>query len=154
MHRKRILTCLIAVAALITALFIAAVAAPATASAVTSCTGSFRYDAYLNTGNQESHLYGWYWSTNGAVCIGQADLYENVTHSTGLDERVRVRNGPSNGPILYEAYSGGTINGSSITFVTHVSRVFFVYDVTVCAAVVHQSDHSVVPNTTVCKSLP
>ena len=153
MNRKRVRTGLIALAALISAMFTTAVVAPASASAVTSCTGSYRYDAYLNTGNEEAHLYGWFWSSTGQVCVGQADLYENVTASTGLDERVRVRDGGASGPIIYEHFSGGTINGSSITFTTYVRQVFYYSVVTVCVAVVHQSDRSVVPNTTVCKSL-
>jgi hypothetical protein len=128
--------------------------APATASAVTSCDGTVRYDAYNNSGSVYAHEYGWWWSTNGAVCIGQADEEENVTHATGLDERVRVHNGPSNGTVLYESYRGGRIDGNRIFFTTYVRRVFWVADVTVCVAVVHHSDHSVVPNTTVCKSLP
>jgi hypothetical protein len=163
MRRKTVRIRLIALAGLITALVIPAVAAPATASAATtagptsaavsSCTGTVRYDAFANTGDTEAHLYGWFWSTTGAVCVGQADLFETVIGGRNLDERVRVRDGGANGPILAEYHSGGTINGNSITFVTHVNRVFFVSVVTVCAAVVHQADDSVVPNTTVCKSL-
>jgi len=137
---------------------LSAVVAPATAptaSAVTSCTGTFPYNAWLYSGTHYAHEYGWYWGTTNprAVCVGQADEKENVTNATGLNERVRVHNGPSNGPLLYEHESGGTIDGDAIVFVTHVSRVFFDADVTVCVAVVHQSDQSVVPNTTVCKSL-
>jgi len=156
MH-KRVLVRM-ALAAVIAAGFISSVAAPANASAATSqavssCTGTTRYDAVVNTGNTEAHLYGWFWSTTGAVCVGQADLFENVKGGRGLSERVRVRDGGGNGPILAEYTSGGTINGDSVTFITHVNRVFFVSVVTVCAAVINQSDASVVPNTTVCKSL-
>jgi hypothetical protein len=137
---------------------LSAVVAPATApiaNAVTSCTGTFPYNAWLYSGTHYAHEYGWYWGTTNpiSVCVGQADLKENVTNATGLNERVRVHNGPSNGPILYEHESGGTIDGDAIVFITHVNRVFFEADVTVCVAVVHQSDQSVVPNTTVCKSL-
>jgi hypothetical protein len=158
MHRKRVLTRLLALAALVTAMFIPAVTASATASAatspaITSCTGSFRYDAFVNTGNKEAHEYGWFWSNPGAVCVGQADLFENVVGGRGLSERVRVRDGGASGTLLAEYKSGGTIAGDSITFVTHVNRVFFVHVVTVCVAVIHQSDGSVVPNTTVCKAL-
>jgi hypothetical protein len=157
MHRKRILSWLVTLTAVITTVFITAAAAPAAAGPVspqvTSCTGSFRYDAYNNTGNDEAHLYGWFWSSTGQVCVGQADLYETVTTSTGLQERVRVHDGSSSGTVLETYKSGGTISGNSITFVTHVSRVFFVSVVTVCVAVIHKSDGSVVPNTTVCKSL-
>src|SRR5262249_4524259 len=102
-----------------------------TANAVTSCTGSFAYNQTVYTGTKYSHLYGWYWGTTNpiAVCVGQADLKENLTNATGLNERVRVHNGPSNGPILYEHESGGTIDGDAIVFTTHVSRVFFEADV-------------------------
>jgi hypothetical protein len=133
---------------------VSTVIAPATASAETSCTRSFAYNATHYSGTNYAHLYGWYWSTSGAVYVGQADPKENVTNATGLSERVRVHDGPSNGTILKIYESGGTIDGDAIVFTTHVDRVFFVPDITLCAAVVHQSDQSVVPNTTVCKSLP
>lgn len=166
MRSKRVLTRLMALAALIAAMFIPAVTVPATASAasaasvasaasapVSTCTGSVRYDAFVNTGNREAHEYGWFFSITGAVCVGQADLFENVVGGRGLSERVRVRDGGASGPILAEYKSGGTIAGDSITFITHVNRLFFVHVVTVCVAVIHQSDGSVVPNTIVCKSL-
>lgn len=101
------------VLAAVTVAALSAVVAPATtptASAVTSCTGTVRYDAYNNSGSVYAHEYGYWWSTQGAVCIGQANEEENVTHATGLDERVRVHNGPSNGTVLYEHYSGGRID--------------------------------------------
>lgn len=153
-HVRRVRVAVIAVAAVAVAA-VSVVVAPATASAVTSCTGTFPYNAWHYSGTHYAHEYGWYWGTTNprAVCVGQADEKENVTHATGLNERVRVHNGPSNGPLLYQHESGGTISGDAITFITHVSRVFFDADVTVCVAVVHQSDQSVVPNTTVCKSL-
>jgi hypothetical protein len=163
MHHKKVPARLIALAALIAAAFIPSITAPAiasaatspdaTSSAVTTCAGNVRYDAFANTGDKEAHLYGWFWSIPGAVCVGQADLFENVEGGRGLSERVRVRDGGANGTILAEYVRGGTINGNSITFVTHVNRVFLVSVVTVCAAVIHQSDGSVVPNTIVCKSL-
>jgi hypothetical protein len=165
MRHKRVLARL-AVAALLAAGIISGAAAPAnagaaapanagaaTSRAVDTCTGSNRYDAYVNSGNRQAHLYGWFWSISGGVCVGQADLFEDVVGGSGFGERVRVRDGGANGTILYEHTSRGTINGDSITFVTHVNRVFFVSVVTVCAAVVHQSDNSVVPNTIVCKAL-
>lgn len=153
MHRKSLLTWLSAFTALIIAMFISVVVAPTAASAATSCTGSYAYNAWLYSGTHYAHEYGWFWSTTGAVCVGQADLAENVTNATGLDERVRVRDGSASGPLLAEYRSGGTISGNAIVFTTHVNRVFYYSVITVCVAVIHQSDGAVVPNTTVCKSL-
>lgn len=101
----------------------------------------------------KAHEYGCFWSTTGAVCVGQADLAENVTNASGLDERVRIRDGGSSGPQLAEYKSGGKISGNAIVFTTDVKRVFDYSVITVCVAVIHQSDGSVVPNTTVCHSL-
>ena len=124
MHRKKVFTRLIALAALVMAMFIPAVTASAAANAaspaVTTCTGSFRYDAFVNTGNREAHEYGWFWSNPGAVCVGQADLFENVVGGRGLSERVRVRDGGASGTILAEYKSGGTISGDAIPFITQV----------------------------------
>jgi hypothetical protein len=130
-----------------------AAVAPATASAATSCTGSYPYNEWRYSGKHYAHEYGWFWSTTGAVCVGQADLAENVTNATGLDERVRIRDGGASGPQLAEYKSGGKISGNAIVFTTHVSRVFYYSVITVCVAVIHQSDGSVVPDTTVCHSL-
>ena len=130
-----------------------AAGAPATANVVTSCTGSYPYNAWHYSGSHYAHEYGWFWSSTGHVCVGQADLAENVTNATGLDERVRIRDGGSSGPLLKEYKSGGKIHGNAIVFTTHVNRVFYYSVITVCVAVIHQSDGSVVPNTTVCKSL-
>jgi hypothetical protein len=152
MFHRRVRVAVLAVAALVAAAF-SALIAPATASAVTSCTGSYAYNAWAYSGTHYAHEYGWFWSTTGAVCVGQADLAENVTNATGLDERVRVRDGGASGPLLAEYHSGGTIQGNAIVFTTHVNRVFYYSVITVCVAVIHQSDGAVVPNTTVCKSL-
>jgi hypothetical protein len=127
--------------------------ASTTASAATSCTGSYAYNQWLYSGTHYAHEYGWFWSTTGAVCVGQADLAENVTNASGLDERVRIRDGGSSGPQLAEYKSGGKISGNAIVFTTDVKRVFDYSVITVCVAVIHQSDGSVVPNTTVCHSL-
>jgi hypothetical protein len=153
MHRKRLFAGLSAFSAFLVAIVVGVVMAPAAASAATSCTGSYAYNAWAYSGTNYAHEYGWFWSTTGAVCVGQADLAENVTNATGLDERVRIRDGGASGPLLAEYRSGGTISGNAIIFTTHVNRVFDYSVITVCVAVIHQSDGAVVPNTIVCKSL-
>jgi hypothetical protein len=128
-------------------------ATSASAATATSCTGSYPYNQWRYTGTKYAHEYGWFWSTTGAVCVGQADLAENVTNATGLDERVRIRDGGASGPLIKQYKSGGKISGNAIIFTTTVRQLFNYSVVTVCVAVIHQSDGSVVPDTTVCHSL-
>jgi hypothetical protein len=124
------------------------------AHAATSCTGSFAYSQTSSSGGSFARLYGWDWTTGSSVCVGQADLQENFTTATGLDERVRVRANGTSGALLYEGLSGGTINGGTITFTQHVNQVFNYAHVGVCAAVVYQSNGQVDNNVPiVCETL-
>lgn len=132
---------------------VSGVTGPATSSGSGSCTGTAPYNAWRYTGDLYAHEYGWYYETGLTVCVGQADLKEDVTHATGLDERVRVRDGSASGTLLAQYERGGKIRGNAIIFTTYVRRIFLHSVVTVCVAVIHQSDGSVVPDTTVCKSL-
>src|SRR5690348_16926592 len=100
MHRKSLLAWLSTFTALLLAVVVSVVLAPAAANAATSCTGSYAYNAWAYSGTNYAHEYGWFWSTTGAVCVGQADLAENVTNATGLDERVRIRDGSASGPLI------------------------------------------------------
>ncbi len=106
----------------------------ATSPLVTTCTGS-TYAVSPQSNVLDEEYFWWTQYTSSSVCIGQVDLFEGYTGSTGLLERVRVWN--TSGSLLYESFSGGTISGGSITFIHHVNQVFGYARVQVCTAVVY-----------------
>lgn len=137
----------------------AATAPPATSSTVTpavSCTGQTAYTKSLITATHTATEHGFFFTNNTQVCVGQANLRENFNDSSGLAERVRVRNGGASGPVIFHTFnnSGAGAGTGTLTFTTHVNTLFNSRQVTVCVALVNQSDHSVVDNVTICKTLP
>jgi hypothetical protein len=147
--------------ALTTASAQAALASPAQASSTASatpadsCAGQTAYTATLKTPAHTATEHGFYFTNSSQVCVGQANLREDFNDSTGLAERVRVHSGGAGGPVIYETYnnSGSGAGTGTLDFTTHVSRLFNVNQVTVCVALVNQSDHSVVDNVVICKTL-
>jgi hypothetical protein len=111
-----------------------AAAAPAAVSPNVGCVGVEYALSPSSTLNDEEYFW-WTQFDSSHICIGQVDVAESYTTSTGLLERVRVWS--TSGGLLYEGFSGGTISNGSITFVHHVNEIFNHGRVQVCTAVVY-----------------
>jgi hypothetical protein len=136
----------------------AATASPAQATSTalaTSCTGQTPYSQTLTTAAHTATEHGFWFANSSQICVGQADLREDFNDSTGLAERVRVRSGGASGPQIFETFnnSGSGAGTGTLTFTTQVNRLFNVNQLTVCVALVRQSDQSVVDNVVICKTL-
>jgi len=125
------------------------------ATPLTSCTGQFPYTKSLHSGMHTAIEHGYYWNDSRHVCVGQANLQENFDLGTGLAERVRVYAGGLSGTRIYQTFNknGRGAGGSSVTFTTPVKTLFNHSKVGVCVALVRQSNHTVVDNVVVCKTL-
>ena len=148
---------LIAAAAMVPLAITTASAQAATASPAqaTSCTGQTPYSQTLTTAAHTATEHGFWFANSSQICVGQADLREDFNDSTGLAERVRVRSGGASGPQIFETFnnSGSGAGTGTLNFTTQVNRLFNVNQLTVCVALVRQSDQSVVDNVVICKTL-
>jgi hypothetical protein len=139
----------------------AATASPAQASSAASaapavsCTGQTPYTASISSATHTATEHGFFFTNNRQVCVGQANLREDFNDSTGLAGRVRVHSGGASGPLIFQTFNndGSGAGTGTLTFTTHVNTLFNVSQVTVCVALVNQSDHSVVDNVVICKTL-
>src|ERR1017187_2821606 len=119
------------------------------------CSGQPPYTASISSATHTATEHGFFFTNNRQVCVGQANLREDFNDSTGLAERVRVHSGGASGPLIFQTFNndGSGAGTGTLTFTTHVNTLFNVSQVTVCVALVNQSDHSVVDNVVICKTL-
>lgn len=147
--------------AITTASVQAAMASPAqagsTASATpaVSCTGQTPYSKSIHSATHTATERGFWYKNSHQLCIGQANLRETYNTSTGLAERVRIHRGGETGPVIYHTLNthGSGAGTGTLTFTTGVDTLFNVHQVTVCVALVNQSDGSVVDGVNICKTL-
>jgi len=142
----------------------AATASPAQASATASttalphCTGQVVYTKTLTRGTNNARLRGFYFTIpnpNPKVCVGQANLRENLDTGRSLAERVRVHAGGAARRVIWQTVNtnGVGAGGNTVTFTTGVNRLFNHRQVTVCVALISQSTLLVVDNVVICKTL-
>jgi predicted membrane-bound mannosyltransferase len=140
----------------------AATASPAQASSTASttpavaCSGTTPYTKSISSATSTATEHGFYFTnSNPQVCVGQANLRENFNDNGDLAERVRVHSGGAGGTLIYQALNthGSGQGTGTLDFTTGVNMLFNVAQVTVCVALVNQSDGSVVDGVVICKTL-